>query len=145
MLRRLAKLKEIQAKGGLPPKVNIYHPLLDRVNEVEAPRRPRYHHQRELNRLRDERQAELERQAKAEQERLDRIDRTQLGIITEHAKKCWAKLIWSRDFKRNANHNWLHFDRFIEDIGMPKNTKQKLFKDPRHVHYTKFSIKWVGG
>lgn len=94
-----------------------------------------------LKRQRIEGQAYAEEQARlAEEQR-----RIEEDIILRkgHARTMWRKLVNSRAFQRNANHGWVLFERFLEDVGLPPSEQHTLFKDPSHISYTRFSVRWI--
>jgi hypothetical protein len=64
-------------------------------------------------------------------------------LLLARALEEWRRLIHSPEFLRDVNQNWLDFDRFIEDVGLPTRHHECLIKSDHYVKYAPYSVVWT--
>lgn len=57
----------------------------------------------------------------------------------------WLKLIRSPEFLRDVRTEWLDFEGFLSEMGLPPTTCSVLEKPVEHMRYAAYSVFWVGG
>lgn len=81
----------------------------------------------------------LKQKRKAQAEKCEREYYKRIAL----AKSEWESLLQSKAFRVTVNTEWLEFDNFIRDVGLPPTIVSTLVKDPAYIYYSANTCYWV--